>query len=299
MTDLPKENILVVRPYEETFGQSTKTSTLLVNAALRSEHESLHIEIDAAKSAFLKAMKEQSGSKRDLEKEISLAFTPNDDKFYIALNRIKGEVTSRPNAPLSDIPYDLIFDEKVQGFLGTKDFKTAIEAYIRKYNELLAASTYFKKGVFNYYNAAQIARQLSDNGFFAANHSVNLNSGEKKEITSQKELEDLIAKEKKAILNDTELRKKFSEIEKLIQKNTTVREFEAYLLGHENLLPKLGNIAELKQEIWKAYIDTRFDLYQTLLEKYQAAESRRKEIQDQAERERTHRPALVVQLQQR
>lgn len=285
--DLPKENILVVRPYEETFGQSTKTSTLLVNATLRSEYESLHIEIDAAKSAFLKAMKEQSGSKRDLEKEISLAFTPNDDKFYIALHRIKGEVTSRPDAPLRDIPYDLIFDERVQGFLGTKDFKTAIEAYIRKYNELIAASTYFKKGVFNYYNAAQIARQLADNGFFAANHSVNLNSGEKNEITSQKELEDLIAKEKSAISNDTELRKKFSEIEKLIQKNTTVREFEAYLLGHENLLHKLGNMAELKQEIWKAYIDTRFDLYQTLLEKYQAAEARRKEIQEQAVRERT------------
>jgi hypothetical protein len=46
-------------------------------------------------------------------------------------------------------------------------------------------------------------------------------------------------------------------------------------------------MAELKQEIWKAYIDTRFALYQTLLEKYQAAESRRKEIQEQAERERT------------
>ena len=187
-SDLPKENILVVRPYEETFGQSTKTSTLLVNAALRSEYESLHIEIDAAKSAFLKAMKEQSGSKRDLEKEISLAFTPNDDKFYIALNRIKGEVTSRPDAPLRDIPYDFIFDEKVQGFLGTKDFKTAIEAYIRKYNELLAASTYFKKGVFNYYNAAQIARQLADNGFFAANHSVNLNSGEKKKSPHRRNL---------------------------------------------------------------------------------------------------------------
>lgn len=285
--DLPKDSVLVVRPYEETLGHSAKTSTLLVNPTLRKEYENLHKEIDAAKDAFLKAMKEQSGSKRDLEKEISHAFTATDDKFYIALNRIKDEVASRPDAPLKDVPYDLIFDEKVQGFLETKDFKTAIDAYIKKYNELLAASTYFKKGVFNYYNAAQIAKQLADNGFFAANHSVNLNAGEKKEITTQKELEDLIASEKNAISNDKELRKKFADIEKLIQKNATVREFEAYLLDHEELLTKFANIADFKQEVWKAYIDTRFDLYKTLLEKYQAAEARRKEIQAQADKERT------------
>lgn len=285
--DLPKDSVLVVRPYEETLGHSKKTSTLLVNAALRKEYEDLHAEIDAAKDTFLKAMKEQSQSKRDLEKEVSLAFTATDNKFYIALNRIRDEVASRPDTPLKDVPYDLIFDEKVQGFLETKGFKEAISDYIKKYNELLAASTYFKKGVFNYYNAAQIAKQLADNGFFAAKHSVNLNAGEKKEITSQKELEDLIASEKDAISNDKDLRKKFAEIEKLIQKNATVREFEAYLQNHEELLTKFDNIADLRQEVWKAYIDARFDLYSTLLEKYQTAEARRKEIHDQAEKERT------------
>lgn len=285
--DLPKDSVLVVRPYEETLGHSTKTSTLLVNATLRKEYEDLHAEIDAAKDAFLKAIKEQSRSKRDLEKEFSLAFTATDNKFYIALNRIRDEVANRPDAPLKDVPYDLIFDEKVHGFLETKDFKKAISDYIKKYNELLAASTYFKKGVFNYYNAAQIAKQLADNGFFAAKHSVNLNAAEKKEITTQKELEDLIANEKDAISKDKDLRKKFAEIEKLIQKNVTVRDFEAYLLDHEELLTKFANMADFRQEVWKAYIDARFDLYRTLLDKYQAAEVRRKEIQDQAERERT------------
>ena len=285
--DLSNDSVLVVRPYEETLGHSAKTSTLLINTALRREYENLHMDIDVAKDAFLKAMKEQSGSKRDLEKEISLAFTPTDDKFYIALNRIKDEVAGRPDSPLKDVPYDLIFDEKVQSFLGTKDFKTAIDAYIKKYNELLAASTYFKKGIFNYYNAAQIAKQLADNGFFAAKHSVNLNAGERKEITTQKELEDLIASEKAAISNDKDLRKKFADIEKLIQKNATVREFEAYLLNHEELLSKFSNMADFKQEVWKAYIDSRFDLYRAVLDKYQAAEARRKEIQEQAAKERT------------
>jgi len=83
------------------------------------------------------------------------------------------------------------------------------------------------------------------------------------------------------------LRSKFAEIEKLIQKNITVREFESFLLDHEELLTKFTNMTDFRQEVLKAYIDTAFGLYQTLLEKYQDAEARRKEIQEQADKERT------------
>ncbi|MDP1968936.1 MAG: hypothetical protein Q8K31_07105 [Burkholderiaceae bacterium] len=90
--DMPKESVLVVRPYDEVLGHSTKTSTLLVNPKLRQEHETLHAGIDAAKETLLKALKEQSGSKKDLEKELSSTFTARDDQFYVALNRIKDGV---------------------------------------------------------------------------------------------------------------------------------------------------------------------------------------------------------------
>jgi len=282
--DLVKEAVLVVRPYDEVLGHSEKTSTLLVNPALRKEYEELHLDIDAAKAAFLKAIKEQSGSKKDLEREISATFTTSDDQFYRALIRIKDELLTQKDAPFADVQYDVVFDEKVLVVLRSKDFKTAIEAYITKYNELLAASTYFKKGIFTYYNAATIAKQLADNGFFKAKHSVTLNAETNLEITSQKQLEDLIAKEKDGISNDKELKKKFGEIEKLIQKNVTVREFESYLGNHEELLAKLANIAEFREEVWKSYIKARFDLYEDLVTKYEAAEVRRKQIEED------HRP---------
>src|SRR5271168_1656467 len=51
--DLPSESVFVVRPYDEVFGHSAKTSTLLVNAKLREEYAQLYIEIDAAKDALL------------------------------------------------------------------------------------------------------------------------------------------------------------------------------------------------------------------------------------------------------
>jgi hypothetical protein len=262
---------------------------------LRKEYEELYVEIDKSKEVFLKALKEQSGgSKKDLEKEISSTFTKSDDEFYRALGRVKDELLAQKDAPFAEVIYDTIFDEKVLGFLGTKDVKTAIENYIKKYNELLAASTYFKKGTFNYYNAATIAKSLADNGFFDAKHTVNLNAAaEKLEITSQKELEELIAKEKEGISKDKDLKKKFEAIEKLIHKNTTVRDFETYLAEHEELLPNLINIESFKEEIWKSYFKMRIELYKDLIEKYQSAEKRKKEIEEEAGKQRTEWEAVI------
>lgn len=292
--DLPKESVYVIRPYDDQdIGHTEKTSTLLVDSKLRKEYEELHIEIDKSKGIFLKALKEQSGSKKDLEKEISSTFTKSDDEFYRALIRVKDEVLAQKDTPFADVNYDTIFDEKVMSFLGTKDFKTAIESYIKKYNELLAASTYFKKGTFNYYNAATIAKSLADNGFFDAKHTVNLNADEKLEITSQKQLEELISKEKEGISKDKDLRKKFADIEKLITKNVNVKAFDAYLGEHEELLPELVNIESFKEKIWKSYFKARFELYKDLIDKYQAAEKRKQEIEKEASNQRTQWESVI------
>jgi len=294
--DLPKESVYVIRPYDdEDIGHTEKTSTLLVDSKLRKEYEELYLDIDKAKEIFLNALREQSGSKKDLEKEISATFTRSNDEFYTALIRVRDEVLAQKDAPFAGIYYDTIFDEKVLSFLGTKDVKTAIENFIKKYNELLAASTYFKKGTFNYYNAATIAKSLADNGFFDAKHTVNLNADEKLEITSQKQLEELIAKEKEGISNDKDLKKKFAEIEKMIMKNTNVRGFEAYLGEHEEILSELANIEKFREKIWKSYFKARFELYKDLIEKYQAAEKRKKIIEEEASKQRTQWE-LVIEI---
>lgn len=79
--ELPATSVLVVQPYDEVFGHSEKTSTLLVNSELRIEYEKLHEECEAAKDLLLKALKAQSGSKKDLEKEISGTFTKSVDQL--------------------------------------------------------------------------------------------------------------------------------------------------------------------------------------------------------------------------
>ncbi|MBA4082499.1 MAG: phage infection protein [Erythrobacter sp.] len=291
--DLPKDVVHVVSPYDEVYSHTEKTSTLLVDAKLRKEYEQLHLDIDKAKDTFLRALKEQSGSKKDIEREISSTFTKSDDSFYRALIRVKDEVFTQKDAPFSDIRYDTVFDDKVLQFLGTKDVKTVLESYVRRYNELLAASTYFKQGTFNYYNAATIAKSLADNGFFDAKHTVRLNADETLEISSQAQLEDLIAKEKEGISKDKELRKKFAEVEKLITKNSSVRDFQHYLTDHEALLPKLANIDSFKEEIWKSYFKARLELYKDLIDKFQAAQERERAIELEASKQRTQWEAVI------
>ena len=284
--ELSPESILVVQPYDEVFGHSEKTSTLLVNATLRQEYEQLHRDIDQAKQAFLDALRQQSGSKKNIEQELASPFVASGDLFQ-ALKRIHGEVTTQKEAPFANVQYDVVFDDKVQAFLNTKDTKTAIEGYIRRYNELLAASTYFKRGIFTYYNASLIAKSLADNGFFKANHSISLNSESPVQIADEKGLEAVITKEKEGISKDPALRKKFSEIDKLIQKNTSVRDFEKYLSDNEEILPALANVTQFKEDVWKSYIVANISLFNDLFARYSAAEQRKREIEELAGQERT------------
>ena len=285
--DLMKESVLVVFPYDAEFGPSEKTSTLLVDSTLRREYEQLHVEIDKSKELLLNALKDQSHSRKALDKEISSAFTSSANEFYTALVRIKEELSTQKEAPFADVYYDKIFDDKVLAALQTKNVKTALEGYVKRYNELLAASTYFKKGTFDYYNASQIAKSLGDNGFFSAKHTVNLNAAERLEISTQKELEEVIAKEKERIIEDKALRKQFDEIAKLLEKNVTLRDFQNYMLEHEALLSQLTNINKFKEDIWKSYLKAQYALYSDLMNKFEAAAKRKKLIEDEAAKQRT------------
>jgi hypothetical protein len=292
-TEISKEKVFVIRPYDEEFGHTEKTSTLLVDSTLRKEYEQLHAEIESSKKTFLQSLRELSKSKKDIEKEISSAFTRVDSEFYKALVRVKEEVLTQKDAPFSIILYDKIFNDKVVSFLNTKNFKTTIQEYIEKYNQLLEASTYFKKGIFNYYNAATIAKSLADNGFFKAKHTVTLNADAKTEISSQAELEKLIEDEQNIILNDVELKKKFAEIKKPIEKNADLREFCDYLLENREILPELANLEKFKEEIWKSYFKVKIDLFEELVSKYQDAEKRKNEIEKEAVKQRTQWEAVI------
>ena len=289
-TALPPESVLVLPPYDEFFSHTDKTSTLLVNNSLRKEYEKLHAGLDLCKASFLKAMREQAGSKKPLAREIALTFTKSDDdddSFYQALERISAELKAQSDAPFADIKYDAIFDDKIIAALDTQELKAAIQDYIIRYNQLLGSSTYFKKGVFEYYNATQIAKTLADNGFFDAKHTLTLNAPEKKEIQTQKQLQDMVQDELNGITKDKDLKKRFTAIKKKLERNVQLRDFHRYLCEHELLLPHLANIDLFKEQIWKSYFKAKESVYDELLHTYRTVKTRRHEIEQEARKERT------------
>mgnify|MGYP002622076107 CR=1 FL=1 len=279
--------VFVVSPYDEEFRHNERTSTLLVDATLRKEYEQLHETVDAVADEFLAAMKQESSSRKDLRKEISSSFTADDDKFFVALMRVRSEVVDQKDAPWVGVKYDTIFNEKVLKVLEKPETKEVIADYVTRYNALIAESTYFKQGVFNYYNAATIAKQLASHGFFDAKHTVQLNADEPLNITSQRELEEVIQKEKEQITNDVTLKNKFAALEKALDGNADCRAFRNYLDERQDLVAKLANIDGLREEIWKSYFKNRLELYQRLLDEYQSAQQRRKEIEEAAGKQRT------------
>ncbi|MGJ7558121.1 phage infection protein [Variovorax sp. RB3P1] len=291
--ELAAGKVLVLRPYEEFTSKGDGTATLLVNAALRQEYEALHAGVTSARAALMSALKTTARTKRAVDREVSSTFLPSGGEFDAALASLKDELDKDWEPAFKDVPYDVMNDDRVMAFLANGDFRTAINDYTKKYNELLAASKYFKKGGFNYYEATNVAKELKNSGFFKAKHSVSLNGDEKQEVNSEAELQALIDAERAKISEDAALRKKYEELEKQIQKNAQLREFEAYLQGHEELLPELADPAAFKKKLWMSYLKANQALCVDLLSKVDQAAVRSAEIEEQAAQEQTQWQAVI------
>jgi hypothetical protein len=298
--ELTPGQVLVVNPYSEEYGDQKKTSTLLLDPILKRELDALYADIEAAKDALIASIKAQAKTKKDLEEEISLAVMSEGGEFELALGRLKPELEKQKDAPFADVPYDKIFDEKVVGALDNKDLKDVIEEYVTRYNELLAASTFFRKGIFDHYNAGQIAKSLADNGFFNAEHTVTLNAaGEKREIKTKKDLEKVISDEKDQIFKDKKLVEQFDKIAKQLEANAPLREFRSYVLDHAVVLGQLNNIAKFKQTLFKSYLKIHEAAYFDLLKKYAGAEKRREEIKAEAKKQVTQWESVITMFNDR
>jgi hypothetical protein len=282
------ERVLVIPSYDQEFLPTEKTSTLLVSADLRRESEELEAQVEAAKSALLKAISLQAGSKKDFGRELSTALTRREDQLENAVLRIRREIERQTEAPFAAVPYDIVFNEKVQKALGDNKLMAVIEDYVQRYNELLAASNYFRRGTFDYYNAGQIAKSLAENGFFNAHHTVNLYGAEETvEIKTEKQLEELIEGEKQAILTDQELRKRFDNVQKQLSKNAELRQFCQYLQDHEAVLSRMSNVEAFREDVLKSYIKVNEPLYDAYVNTIEAVDRRRKEIIEVARKQTT------------
>lgn len=278
--------VVVIVSYDEEVGPTEETSTLLVDKVLRDEYEKLQRGINDAKAELVAALKVQAATKKDVSREVALAFTRDEDDFFRALSRVQEELIDE-EAPYAELPYDTVFDDKVLALLETKDFAETLTDYVARFNELLDASTYFSRESFSYYNAETIAKSLGSNGFFDANHAVVLNDGAGgATVTTQKELADLINEEKERISDDAALRKTFAAMEAKLNRNAECRRFWDFVTQNQAILPELENVGLFKERVWKSYLKANEPLYSEALTRFRDAETRKKEIQAAAAEQR-------------
>lgn len=283
---LDPKQVVVIVSYDEEVGPTEQTSTLLVDRVLRAEYADLQRGINEAKTELVTALKSQAQTKKDVSSELSLAITRDRESFFRALLRVEKELTDEA-ASYAELPYDVVFDDKVVALLRTKDFTAVLAEYVARFNELLDASTYFSRETFSYYNAETIAKSLGTNGFFEANHSIVLHDGDRgSAITSHKELAELIQSEKEAISDDPALRKTFAMIESKLTKNTESRRFWAFISSHQEILPELENVERFRERVWKSYLKANEALYMEAVSRFRDAERRKEEIQATAAEQR-------------
>lgn len=157
------ERVLVVLSYDDSFGHSEKTCGLLLDRDLKAELDGIESGIIEAKDVLLASLKRQSKTKMDLEREIAFAITSDPEDFGGALGRLENELQKQDEAPFAEVEYDQIFAPDLIAALNKDDLKADILEYIERNNQLLEESNFFSKDVFDYYNAEEVAKNLTKN----------------------------------------------------------------------------------------------------------------------------------------
>lgn len=273
---LSEDEIFVIKPFDEgiRFSKYNDTS-LLVNRELRNRYLQIYKDIDEKKKALLKELSKISGIKKNIEKYICEAFK---EDFFETIEFIYEHIQDFNTSEYEKLPkYKELFDDKALNDIKSLTDISLLDKYISKYNELLEKSKYLKKGVFNHTNADKVGNALDVNGFFRANHSINLKEANGSIVINNKdELNKIINKEKERILNNEELKKIFNEIDAALTKNKNTEKLRELLEQNPNVASFYNDIENFKKNIWFTYFKHAEESFNQLMDMYYAG---KKDIQ--------------------
>ncbi|MFQ3491524.1 hypothetical protein HVX64_19825 [Citrobacter sp. RHB20-C16] len=296
--DITADAVFVVEPYNADFS-STKSSLLLVNSIVKQKYDDALKNIADKQSALFAKLKQLSGlTGRAVTPETEILKCFGKKTFAEFMESLEEKIQTATPSQLSTVVYAEIFNDKTVGFLESGTIKEQLEEYIQKYNDLVSKSDVLSKQ-FNHYCASTVNKQLKDNGFFEAKHTVNLRTKDGvKEISSAEELSQKIEDERNKILTDKDLSSKFDAIDKKIQ-NIELRKFRDYIFDNQHILPYLKNFKQLQKDLWISYLIDQKELYTEFLEVYRTNKATIIEAIEQAKSERTEWEAVVETFNKR
>jgi len=279
-------NRIFVIESEKKEYHSEKMFLLMANKQLRKEYEEIHTEININNEEVRKKLQNLTGMKKDIEEEICETFgSSNILECYAAIFH---QVDNDEQPLIKEGKYKNYYNPKIVAFLNDEKSKEQIAEYVKKYNELIESSGFFKKGIFNHTNASNVINQLKSNKYFEADHKVILNNGGNLiEVKNSKEFSKILDDEVTRIFHDRELQKRFKEIDKTLTKNAELKAFREFLENEQHILVELKNLPEYRKKIWISYLKQIKQELSNLVTLYKKAKKSIEEIIKKAKKETT------------
>ncbi|HGS5377321.1 TPA: AAA family ATPase [Vibrio cholerae] len=264
--DIEAEQILVIESYSESYS-SKQLSTLLVNENLKQQYDLALQEVDDKRNALFKALAKIFGKQAKAIPELICEAFGRPEKHLLELLTELCKQEHPDYSHYTAFKHASLFNPKVIELISSGDFNQELAEYVETYEKLIQESTVLSK-TFNHQRADDVSKSLDDSGFFTASHSVNLSiKGEKQEITSREQLNQLLTGEQDRILKSPELREKFSKVDgKLKNKDTQV--FRDFITEHQELLPEYQDIPLLKRKAILGYLQSQQALWEDLVGTY-------------------------------
>ena len=271
---------------------SEKMSLLMANKQLRSKYEKTLTDINTINAEVRKKLQKLSGMRTGVEEEICEAFGFSD--ILECYTTILPHVINDEKPLIKGGKYKIYYNNKIEAFLNDEKSKEQIDEYVNKYNELIESSGFFKKGIFNHTNAADVAKQLKLNKYFEADHKVVLNNGGNLiEVDDPKKFDKILNDEVTRILNDKELQKRFNEIDQALTKNAELKAFREFLENKPSILSEFKNLPEYRKKIWISYLKQIKPELSNLVTLYNAGKKSIAEIIEHAKKETTEWKRVV------
>ena len=248
----------------------------------------MHKQVDNAKKELDKKLREHAGFGANSRENIdTYIFEIFESDYYDALLNLEQELDKTDTEPLTNTNFKIVFDTEVLKFLQDQNTTEMVDQYSQKYRELTDSSTILRNN-FQYHHATQVLKQLGNNNFFEAGHSLNLvakDTKEKTEYSSKNEILEVIESEKKRILNDPSLRTKFDAFHGKLT-NKKLQDFRDYITENQHIIPHLQDMVAFKRKLWVQYLRSAKNEYVNLIECYKDSQAELKKIINQASSDR-------------
>ncbi len=294
-TNIPNESIMVINPFEENVYENQ--GLLMANDVLRKQYLLIHKSIEEKRDNLYSEIKEKlKYSSRSSFNTCGMMLADwgySSKEEYLCLESIFTLLHDPAMKCLlkeDELDYNALFNDKVYSMVTTGKTAELLEEYEKKYSELVDKSLFMQRGVIDHNNYGNISNTLNGNGFFEAKNEITLNAKDGSiavVVKSQKELDEIIAKEKEQVLNTKELKELFEKINKLISKNKDTQAFNEFLQKHPDVVAEYKDVNLFKKKVWiKAFASCEVMLRELLTE-YKKAQEELSKLRDKAKEETT------------